>query len=284
RYGVAGSIDYKLGDSSGLYLRGIYSHFNNFGDRWVYSPEVNTIISPTQGGPDGDVGFNAQIRRPVEVIGSVQAGGRHVFPRWLLAYDFSVSRSSSEDHGYSTARFDGPSNVTFGLDRSDPLRPKLIPQLPTNIFDPTTYSLSSMEVSRAYSPQVNLQGGFSAARNYSLAGHFGTFEFGAKVRNAHKFENANDFIFNADGPQASVDPGALLMSNFLDTFRNPDYYNKSYTLGPLTDFGKIRSFFNANQGNFFTEDFNATAQNTFPNNFDLIERVSAGYLMNTLDF
>jgi len=284
RYGFAGSVDYKLGDLSGLYIRGIYSHFNNFGDRWVYSPETNSIVSPTLGGPDGDVGFSTQIRRPVEVIGSIEAGGHHVFPRWLLTYDVSASRASSEDHGYSTAKFDGPANVTFGLDRSNPLRPQLVPLNPTNIFDPTTYSLTGMEVSRAYSPQLNLQGAFSADRNYNLNGHFGTFEFGAKVRNAHKFEDANDFVYNADGPQASVDPGALTMNNFLGSFRNPGYYDKHYTLGPLTDFNKIRNFFNANQGSFFTVDAAGTAQNTFPNNYDLIERVSAGYLMNTIGF
>jgi hypothetical protein len=42
RYGAAGSIDYKLGDIAGLYIRGIYSHFNNFGDCWVYTPSFGT--------------------------------------------------------------------------------------------------------------------------------------------------------------------------------------------------------------------------------------------------
>lgn len=277
RYGAAGSVDYKLGEVSGIYVRGLYSHFNNFGDRWVYSPETD-FATPTMGDGNGDVSFNAQIRRPVEVIGSLEAGGKHAFNKWLLLYDLSVSRSSTEDHGYSSASFDGPSGILFNLDWSNPNEPKLIPQ-GFNIYDPTLYSLSSndaIEISKTYSPQLNLQGAFSAARTYNLNGHFGTFEFGGKIRNAHKFEDANDRLWNANDSTA-------LMANFLSSFTNSDYYDRAYTFGPTVDFGKVRNFFNSNPS-FFTLDTASTAQNTFPNNYDLIERVSAGYLMNTLQF
>lgn len=146
RYGATGSVDYKLGDISGLYIRGIYSHFDNFGDRWVYSPSINTFLTPTQGDVDGSVSFNASIRRPVEVIGSLEAGGKHVFTNWWLTYDFSVARSAAEDHGYSGADFDGPQGTSatplvFNLDWSNPHTPKLLPQGGANnivnIYDPT---------------------------------------------------------------------------------------------------------------------------------------------------
>src|SRR5215470_4640027 len=101
RYGFTGAVDYKLGDISGIYARFLYSHFDNFGDRWVYTPTINSFVTPTEGGPDGQMSFNAQIRRPVEVIGSLVAGGKHAWQRWVLAYDVSVARASSEDHGYS---------------------------------------------------------------------------------------------------------------------------------------------------------------------------------------
>jgi len=279
RYGLSGSIDYKLGDISGLYVRGIYSHFDNFGDRWVYSPTINTFESPTQGSTDGSVSFGAQIRRPVDVIGSVEAGGKHVWSKWMLAYNASLSRSSEEDHGYSSAGFDGPSNVQFTVNTSDPLRPKLLPVGGfSSIYDPSKYQLSGLDVSTTYSPEVNLQGGFSLARTYTAGGHFGTFEIGAKVRNAHKFEDAFDPSYN------SVNNPAL--TGFLGSFTNSNYYDKSYTLGPTADYNKIRSYFNANVNdpNFFSLDSFGTALNTYGSNFDLIERVTAGYLMNTIDF
>ncbi len=39
RWGLAGSADYKLGEGSNIYARGIYSDFQNYGDRWVYSAQ-----------------------------------------------------------------------------------------------------------------------------------------------------------------------------------------------------------------------------------------------------
>jgi TonB-dependent receptor len=200
RYGLAGSVDYKLGDVSGLYIRGLYSHFDNFGDRWVYSPSIGSFnAAPANlSNPDGSVSFNAQIRRPVEVIGSLDMGGKQVFTKWLLIYEFSVARSSSEDHGYASADFGvtDPNSqlnqISYSVDRTNPLRPELLPQGGVNIFDTSQFFLQDLDVSKSYSPQLDLQSAFSAALTYSVGGHFGTFEFGAKMRNAHKFEDSRD--------------------------------------------------------------------------------------------
>ncbi len=282
RYGTAGTLDYKLGDASGVYARFLYSHFNNFGDRWDYAPSTG-FISPTQGDGSGNVSFGAQQRRPVEVIGSLQAGGRHTFSHWWLAYDAAVSRSASADKGYFSSSFNGPTGSTFNLDRSNPLEPKLTTAKGFNIYDPSAYSLASVDVSHSYSPQLNLQAAASGARSYSARGHLGTLEFGAKFRNAHKFEDAVDDYFNADGPNAGGNSSALLLTNFLSTFHNPDYYSGAYQLGPLTNNNAIRDFFYTNQAGYFTPDLASTQQNTYPNDYDLIERVTAGYVMNTID-
>ncbi len=280
RYGLSGSIDYKLGDISGLYIRGIYSHFDNFGDRWVYSFDPGSFAPPnaTANNGDGAVSFNASIRRPVDVIGSVEAGGKHVWTKWLLAYNASLSRSSEEDHGYSGADFDGPQNVPITIDTSNPLRPKLLPQGGyASVYDPAQYTLTDLDVSGTYSPQLNVQGGFSAARSYTAGGHFGTFEFGAKIRNAHKFEDATDPVYDSLSNPA--------MTQFLGSFTNSDYYDKAYTLGPTVNYDKVLSYFhaNVNDASVFQLDAASSAQNSSPNNFDLAERVTAGYAMNTIN-
>src|SRR5215467_13140384 len=41
RWGLAGSADYKIADGSNVYVRGLYSDFHNYGDRWVYSINDN---------------------------------------------------------------------------------------------------------------------------------------------------------------------------------------------------------------------------------------------------
>jgi len=275
RYGFGGSIDYKLGDTSGLYAHLLYSHFDNFGDRWVYGFGIDSFDAAPATSGTGSMGFSSQIRRPVEVIGSLAVGGKHVFSKSWLSYDLSVSRSSEEDHGYSSAKFDGPEDIPFAINTTNPLRPNIVPQGGTNVFDPSQYTLNSLEISKAYGPQLNLQGAASMARNYTLGGHFATFEFGGKFRNAHKFQDTNDFIYDSGTNPA--------MTTFLGTFTNPDYYDKSYAFGPTTEFSKITSFFNANRSDFPLNE-SETRQSTDPNNYDLIEHVSAGYLMNTVNF
>jgi TonB-dependent receptor len=281
RYGFTSDIDYKTGDVSGVYLKFLYSHFDNFGDRWVYSPSVGTFATPLLSNNDGNMSANVSIRRPVQVIGSLQAGGNNVIGPWLAIYEFFVSRASSEDHGYSQANFNGPqTGITFAIDPK-PHEPRLIPQNGFNIYDPATYSLQSLDVGRTYSPQLNLAGAGSLARNYSAGGNFGKLEVGAKVRNAHKFQDALDPVYDSvNNP---------VMTAFLGSFTNPNYYDGAYPgsfTQPTADYGKIRSYFNNNVSNpnLFVPDTASTAQNGYPNNFDLIERITAGYVMNTLQF
>ncbi len=321
RYGAAGGIDYKLSELSGLFIHGIYSHFNNFGDRWVYSPSFGTpvgnngTINFSTGAnavaPTGSISSNASIRRPVDVIGGMDAGGKHVFGNWNIAYDVSVSRSSEEDRGYFSANFAPLASsvlagtIPFVLDTTNPHTPKLLPQQGVNLYDPTQYYISgttgnggAMDDAYTYSPQINLQTGISIARNYTARGHYGTFEFGFKFRNAHKFQDTVDDYYDAVDPaNPPTNLSAYQMTNFLSTFTNSNYYDKAYTLGPLTNNEAVRAFYFANAGprsSPFTcqqssltgtlpFDCSLTQQNTIPNNYDLVEHVTAGYAMNSIN-
>jgi TonB-dependent receptor len=291
RLGFAGSADYKLADGGGLYVRGLYSHFNNFGDRWVYSPAPGTYTSPTDAGT-GTVSYNASIRRPVEIIGSLAAGGKHVLSKSWLSYDLSISRSTEGDKGYSQADF-APTNssplatIPYTLDWTNPHTPKLIPASGINIFDTKQYYMADINVSHNFAAQLNLQGAIAAAHTYSVGGHFGIFELGFKIRNAHKFEDAAQDNYNTtfDPTSTSPDP-ALQLSGFQGSFRDSNYYDKIYSFGPTANYGKIRSFFNANRNNtsLFQIDQQGTLLNTISNSYNLVERITAGYAMNTLEF
>jgi TonB-dependent receptor len=282
RYGFTGSVDYKFSQNSNIWVRGLYSHFNNFGDRSVLTPTINTFTtSPNQGDTNGTMSYGAQIRRPVEVIGSIAAGGRHDFRTTWLTWEVSTSRSASEDHGYSSASFapvdpNSPlNNVQFGFNDSNPNRPKFIVQNGVNIYDRTGYFLQGLDVGKSYSPQVNFQGAASFAKQYTVAGHYGTFEIGGKFRNAHKFEEFKDPAYTA------TDPTMFPLSSFPVTSQNNHYYDGTYTPGPLIDYNKVIGLVKSNPA-AFTVDFQPL--NALQSNFDLIERVGAGYLMNTINF
>jgi TonB-dependent receptor len=282
RLGFAGSVDYKLSNNSNFYVRGLYSHFNNFGTRWVLTPTINSFTtSQFQGGPDGNMSYNTQIRRPVEVIGSMVAGGRNYFRNSWFTWEVSASRSSSEDHGYDTANFapasSSPLNsVQFLLNRNNINRPMFQVQNGVNIYDPTQYLLQDYQVSKTYSPQLNLQAAASFDKQYTVGGHYGIFEIGAKVRNAHKFEDPAGYDYTLN------DPSTAPLSLFPLELTNNHYYDGSYRTGPLVNFNSIKSFFVSNPSAFSIDPV-ATLQANAPNQYDLIERISAGYLMNTIN-
>src|SRR5438309_7352154 len=133
-----------------------------------------------------------------------------------------------------------------------------------------------MQVNHGLTAQLNLQGSGAAAKRYHLGSHLSTIEIGGKFRNAHKFANTlTDNYF----PSGTGTP--LLLSQFPSKFSNSNYYNGAYKLGPDPSFTDIYNAFSAdlaaNPGNY------TLAQDT-SSQFDFIEKVSAGYVMNTIDF
>ncbi len=276
RWGIAGTTDYRFSDTSSIYLKGLYSHFNNFGSRWVYTPTINTFVSALQGDVDGNMSSNAQIRRPVQDIGGLQLGGHHVLRSALLNWDLNSSLGRTQDKGYATANFvpqaaNNPlNNVTFKIDVTNPLEPKINAQNGVNIFDATKYFYSGQSIQYFYNPEVDLGFGGSLAVPYSIGGHASTVEFGGRFRNEHKFENQDTRVYvpTASNPE---DP-TLAMSNFLGSFTNGDYYHGAYKFGPTVDYNKVTAF---------TAQVQKASSSVIGNQFNQIEKVSAGYVMNT---
>jgi TonB-dependent receptor len=277
RTGFAGTLDYRFNETSNIYLKGLYSRFKNFGNRWDYN--VSTGFTAA-GQPDGTgkVQFGAEIRRPIQDLGSLQLGGRHVISRTLLAWDAESSIGRTRDNGYSDASFKAAKSsplsgsTRFSLDATNPLVPKLNALNGVNIFDPAQYFYAGQRVNNYYNPEVDLGFGGSLATSYTLAGHASTIEVGGRFRNVHKFANQNQTY---TVPLAAANDSSLAMTNFLGTFTDPGYYGNSYQFGPTVDYDKVSRFtaIGADPAN----------PNVQTNNFNLIEKVSAGYFMNTVD-
>jgi TonB-dependent receptor len=277
RVGFAGTADYRLSETSSIYLKGLYSLFHDYGNRWDYNLSTGfTAAGQPDGG--GSVKFGAEIRRPVQDIGSLQLGGQHVISRSLLAWDVESSIGRTRDNGYADASFKPLSGsprdggIQYSLDTTNPLTPKLTAQNGVNIFDPTQLFYAGQSVNNYYNPEVDLGFGASMATSYELAGHASTFEFGGRFRNVHKFANLNE-TFTV--PTANAGDASLAMTNFLGGFTDPSYYGGSYTFGPTVDYGKVTAF-----AAVAPDPNNPNIQT---NNFDLIEKVSAGYIMDTIN-
>jgi TonB-dependent receptor len=162
------------------------------------------------------------------------------------------------------------------VNNSDPFAPRFTAN--PSIFNPDLYSLSNLTTGDDHTFERDVTGDFTVARTYNAGSHFSTFEMGIKVRDAHKSQLDTQTTFSATD--------TFLMSSFLRSFTNPNYYfGKFGTFGPTTDYNKIIALFNSNPGAFDSASNKLSDEaRTFPADFITDERVSAGYIMNTINF
>ena len=274
RWGTTGTADFKLSEGSNISLRGLYSTFRNWGNKWVYT--LN----------DGDVPqYSQDWRRPNLAVGSVSLHGRHIFNANTILWDVAVGRARSLG-GSGSAKYSwiGDPNIACSNDEGvakSIYRPGFTAGCfgsgTDNALDRNNYKLKSYDPPTfGQSVQLNLEGAASYARLYHFGTHFGTFEFGGKIRNAHKFDDTYN--------ESYVPTATLNVSDHPEwnsDFTDPNYYDKTYgAYGPVTDWSKLRAYVR-NNGGQFALDSGGPGVNA--NNFDFIERVTAGYLMNTIE-
>jgi len=298
RWGGTMGVDYKLNEHSSLAAHVILTDFKDWGDKWTYT--VQTEAKPK---------FKYSIRRPDFAIGSLGIGGNHVFNNLWITWGSSVSRGRELDAGGNPGgAFDaskalkavGNNCEYLGGLNGDPYRPQwssncMTPNATTpkqNIFSLSNYTLDNINTTSGQATQLNLQEWGAMGLNYHLGSHSATLEFGGEFRNSHKGQNAftptYDYCPQADPgyPNAPIcsdaaDNASPVNSEmFASGFQDPHYYGGSYHMGETTDHYKVDQFLGANP-TLLPLDVAATRSSSDPANYDLIERISAGYIMNT---
>ncbi len=285
RYGLDGEVDYKIGDMSSAYARGLFSKFKDFGEDWIYSPGISNFITnpadpnntcgiTTTNGVQGcgGMGFTDVFRQPGQQIVSVQAGAHHAAKSTVISYELALSEANYTG-GFPRVGFNGPgasdNSVAFGVNTSNPFIPKFPVLNGVNIYDPTQYTVGYANTEHDNIFERDLVGDIALNRQYSVGGHFSTFEVGFKGWDAHKTALYDRENFNTAGGQP--------MSQFLSSFHDNNYYFGQFTYGPVTQFSKVLA---ALQPGGTTANLPYNLQN----DFDIGERIWAGYAMNTISF
>jgi TonB-dependent receptor len=274
RYGTAGSADYKLREGSDIYLRGLYTDFKDYGHKWVQTLNDGALPRASQ-----------DWRRPDFAIGNLVLGGHHLFNTSWFNWDLSVSRARTlSSDGGASYRWNGDPNIAANCvnipNSQTPFRPLFSAGCFTpgagDATDMRNYVLTSFALpGSGLTAQLNLQGSASYAKQYHLGSHYGTFEFGGKIRNAHKFDDTQQLTATFPKPGNADNLPTIPAGQFLGTFTDPHYYDGTYHFTNVTDYTAVRAFAIAS-GQIQASGING-------NNFDLIERVTAGYVMNTID-
>jgi TonB-dependent receptor len=308
RYGFDGDLDYKLGDWSTVYIRGLFSHFDDFGEDWIYSPGISNFVSSvsdannTCGITDvtgvqgcGGMSFTNVYRHPSQQIVSVQAGARHVFGGTVLNYEAALSQAAYTG-GFGFARFNGPgsgwqtngnNDVAFGVNTTDPFVPKFPVLNGKNIYDTSSYFPLFADNEFDGITERDAVGDISLSKPYKVGGHFSTFEVGFKGWDARKVSVVNRVSYCAatappsnitlpSSCNTNVSPTTFPLSNYLGTYRDNHYYFGQYQFGPTTKYKLLDAAF---------QPYGLTPETGYnlPNDFDIGERIWAGYAMDTID-
>jgi outer membrane receptor protein involved in Fe transport len=295
RWGATGSMDYKFNEGSNISLRTLFSTFRNWGNKWVFTMNDGGLPS-----------YSQDWRRPNMAIGSLELQGHHAFGPSTILWSASVSRSRSlSGSGGANFLWMGDPNVQcMNVPGVSVYRPGWAGCVGSGIaqadngFDKNNYGFSEFDYpTYGQSVQLNLQASGSYARVYHFGTHFGTVEFGAKIRNAHKFDDTyNSFytvpvetdssgnpILDSNGNTIPIPVPISAHPEWNGTFSDPKYYDSTYkSLGAwpaITDWGKLRGWVESNKSQLV---FNG-GPGINSNNYDLIERIPAGYVMNTIE-
>jgi TonB-dependent receptor len=273
RWGTSGSADYRLTNGSSLALRGLYSTFRNWGQKWVYT--LN----------DGDVpSASMDWRRPDYAVGNLVGSGHHIIGQNWLAWDVSGARSRMlQSGGNGGAKFKWNGADTHCAYDAGTTTDVNLPMFnascfaagTTNTEDIANYKLSSWNpASVGESAQVNVQGAATAGHLYHVGDRFGTLEFGGKVRNARKYNDSYTTTY-------TVAKGVTIpVGQFAGNFTDSSYYDNAYPWpAQNTDFNQIQAYVASHPQQF------TTSGGPGPNKsqFHLTERVAAGYVMNSVD-
>jgi TonB-dependent receptor len=274
RWGVSGSGDYRLNANNGLSLRGFYSTFRNWGQKWVYT--LN----------DGDVpAASIDWRRPDYAVGNLVGSGRHTIrdDNWF-SWDASYSRSrmlQSGGNGGANFKWNGP-DTNCAYDAAATTDPNL-PQFSASCYTPgatNTIDINNYKLSKWSPPSVgegaqrNWQGSASFGHMYRAGDRVGTIEFGGKFRDASKYNDSYTTTY-------TVAKGVTIpVASFAGSFTDPNYYDNSYPWPSKNiDYNQVQAYVQTHLNQF------VVTGGPGPNksDFNLTERVAAGYVMNTID-
>lgn len=282
RWGANETVDYRFAGGSGVYLKGMWSKFNNWGTRYRYDVASGGDSVQASSGTSGIATDGALVREtsnrtPVEQMFGVTAGGKTLFGTAEMNYslNYSGTRSSSNDYRTSDFEYDG---VTFRYDggnRNYPTYAFASPADNSASVTPSNFALSKYSIAHG-STTANEKGGqVDGTFRYTLGGGAASFKIGAKYRDEDR-DNVNlNTSYSATGN--------VPLSQVLGTFKDPRFYNQlasGYDMGPQANHAALTAFENSNPSLF--RNTTKPVSDSLAN-FTGGEKVSAAFAMQTWD-
>jgi TonB-dependent receptor len=306
RYGVGGSLDYRIKPGSTIFLRYFYSFTNDSGDKSVYSLFDNTPglqsatttngsysggctggvngVDPTTGASAGPCNTPPRYYNQAEdariYSGSLQLSGTHVLNNTWYAWSAAIGAGYFGDNPFESGNFTNTATTTACQFNQAATKDYFVPQWTPACFNeinsPQNYFFTGTQREPGHEEQINFGIQGSGAFRWHLGGHPSTFEYGGKLRGMHKYNNQYNTFYNYAGAGAGVP-----MTTFPNQLKQSNYYNGAYKDGYNVWFGPLQDYVNQHPTEF---TFDNSDKGVDSSNYSLVEHIPAGYVMNTTDF
>ncbi|SBV34310.1 TonB-dependent receptor [uncultured Sphingopyxis sp.] len=280
------NFDFRLGSSTKLYARGIYSQFDDQEYRRETSLKLEDAGEITGSGADlvyGDVDGELQVQRSLkdrferQRIRSITLGGETDSDGWHAKYSVSYAKSTERENGsIDPANFEQSfedDGLLLGLDFADPRRPRYTvggdAGAIANFGDPSQYELDSVQVTGLSDSRDKEWGAkLDLGREFAMTGGTFTVQAGAKGRWRDKSYNLETQYWEMDG---------LTMADLVgnQTYRITD-------ISPVLGKRGVRDFFDANRGDFELNELDSLFDSSVED-YSVSEDVAAAYLLGRWD-
>lgn len=269
RTGSSFSVDYRPDAEDSYYLRGVYSRFadyeNRFRTRFRGSPSSTAPTSNTTGTVTSRrIQIDLKDRYELNKVWSFSAGGEHRRQDWLIDYQASYSLAKLIDPFRYQPVF-RTANTTYTYDITDPENP-VFGGTGTTIA-PSGYSFNGWALDKGFNDADEWTLAANFRRRIQVAGNKGHLKFGAKyAMRSRKVDISSTAVVLASG------------SLTLDQFARFSPERGATPTVPSINPKAFREFYNANP-NLFTTNANDTAVNDAIEDYGSDENILAGYLM-----
>jgi TonB-dependent receptor len=284
---IAGSLslDYKATDDTNLFVRGLYSRFEDQEFRKNLILEFDEEPSDGDGNgatflsDDGEITVVRDVkdRFEAQTITSILFGGETFAGPWTFKYQgsYAIAREKETDSLDPTAfelGFEDPGDFGVAFDYGELTRPAFTVTAGADTFlDPSEYEFDSVEATvLGISRDEEWAGKIDVKREFALSR--GSFEVqaGGKLRMRHKTYDLTAAIYDGfDGDYTLADVLG----------------EQSYGLAdvePQADGRKARAFFRDNFDAFELSDIDSAFESTV-GDYDVSEDIYAGYVLGRYD-
>ncbi|WNO52414.1 TonB-dependent receptor [Stakelama saccharophila] len=275
RYGLTGNLDMRNDDGNSGYFRVVYNHFT----QEDYRPELQfdkdgNILNqtPTTGTfTEGDVNLESLRKEAERSILNMSIGSKLSFGDGSLIVEpqFTYSKAHENVPVYDAYEFNVDENQPIDYDLSDQLFTFDTGQMR---FDPANFVLDEFRIDTSKEKEQLLVPSLDVTWKPELLGTGTYFKIGGKATLRHRFVNDNSNRYN------SVDP--LYLDGF--SISGPDDFRGKYNIGPLPDQDALRAYFDAHPEAFALNEARSIS-NSFEDDYDITEKIFAGYALANLD-